>query len=109
MVESIETPRNTCINIDYVNNRIKKMVSGKATNVTYVVVEGSSHKKKTRRMHRNKGVHAHELGLTYKQLEIMSINKYKTRYILLVLTGPQKEGKNKKTRWEEFKEIMGNL
>ena len=36
MVENIETPYNTCINIDDVNKGIKKMASGKATDATYV-------------------------------------------------------------------------
>ena len=36
MVEKIETPCTTCIDIDDVNKGIKKMASGKATDATYV-------------------------------------------------------------------------
>ena len=39
MVEKIETPCTTCIDIDDVNKGIKKMASGKATDATYVSSE----------------------------------------------------------------------
>ena len=39
MVEEIETPCTTCIDIDDVNKGIKKMVSGKAADATYISSE----------------------------------------------------------------------
>ena len=39
IVVNIETPCNTCIDMGDVNKRIKKMVSGKTTDVTYVSSE----------------------------------------------------------------------
>ena len=36
MVEKIETPCTTCIDMDDFNKGIKKMASGKAFNTTYV-------------------------------------------------------------------------
>ena len=39
MVEYIETPCNTCINIDDVNKGIKKMASVEAANVNHVSSE----------------------------------------------------------------------
>ena len=39
MVEKIETPCTTCIDIDDVNKGITKMASGKAADVTYISSE----------------------------------------------------------------------
>ena len=39
IVENIETPCNTCINIEYTNNGIKKMANGKTGDETVIISE----------------------------------------------------------------------